>query len=556
MNSKILCILVLFLIVNSNHATILNVPSTYTTIQSALNSCNSGDTVLVQPGTYTELIDWPNILNIKLFSSGDSSNTTISGGNNGSVLNFYNWWTICVIDTGTIVRGFKITNGHLKGYGGAGVSIGGCSVTFEQVNITGNRIDSAIFCYGAGVYCGGPGAGVVFRNSTISYNTIHGTYTRGSGLYSVDCYVKGYNLKVIANRGYAAGYNMGAFHCKNSIVSLQLSEICNNLADTGANYYYGAVYLSSGSNVSFNQVKINSNIQQSGGGYYYGTGICAGSSTLNFTNVNISFNSSLSGGSYYQGGGLLLDNTKSTFNNVLISSNIMGNPTGYNMGGGMVLSGGTMKLMNVTVTDNKRADTSLIYGSGIYHSSLDTFIITNSIIYNANTNSEIYEFTPPAHYTITYSDIRGVVIGTNNINQNPQFLSPTDFHLLPNSPCVNSGTPNGALNYDLDNVIRVSQPDMGCYENSTVISIAEKIKDPFNITCTPNPFESSIEISFNAKVHLTSIELFDISGQKIYPIVRVDEGVIQCDLHKFPSGLYFCKLVSINKSEIIKLIKL
>ena len=58
----------------------LNVPEEYTSIQSALNAAGTGDTVLVQPGTYTENIFWPETNGIKLISAGDSSNTIIDGG--------------------------------------------------------------------------------------------------------------------------------------------------------------------------------------------------------------------------------------------------------------------------------------------------------------------------------------------------------------------------------------------------------------------------------------------------------------------------------------------
>ena len=44
------------------HPRLLNVPTSYTTIQSALDSANATDTVLVQSGTYIENIIWPIVM--------------------------------------------------------------------------------------------------------------------------------------------------------------------------------------------------------------------------------------------------------------------------------------------------------------------------------------------------------------------------------------------------------------------------------------------------------------------------------------------------------------
>src|SRR5689334_21325474 len=65
----------------------LNVPAVYPTIQSAINAANSGDTVLVAPGTYVENINF-NGKAITVTSSAGASSTIIDGGANGSVVAF------------------------------------------------------------------------------------------------------------------------------------------------------------------------------------------------------------------------------------------------------------------------------------------------------------------------------------------------------------------------------------------------------------------------------------------------------------------------------------
>lgn len=41
-----------------------------------------------------------------------------------------------------------------------------------------------------------------------------------------------------------------------------------------------------------------------------------------------------------------------------------------------------------------------------------------------------------------------------------------DYHLLPNSPCIDSGTPQGAPATDLEGNPRDASPDMGAYESN------------------------------------------------------------------------------------------
>ena len=48
----------LVLFVNSAYAATINIPVDYTTIQPGINASTNGDTVLVQPGTYIENINY------------------------------------------------------------------------------------------------------------------------------------------------------------------------------------------------------------------------------------------------------------------------------------------------------------------------------------------------------------------------------------------------------------------------------------------------------------------------------------------------------------------
>jgi hypothetical protein len=92
--------------------------------------------------------------------------------------------------------------------------------------------------------------------------------------------------------------------------------------------------------------------------------------------------------------------------------------------------------------------------------------ITNCILW-ADVPSEIYGGSP----SVTYSDVQGGWYGTGNINTNPRFVEPVagDYHLQPDSPCINAGDPGyipGPNETDLDGNRRVmgGRIDMGAYE--------------------------------------------------------------------------------------------
>ena len=51
-------IFLLIIIINTSFATVINVPPEQPTIQAGIDAANNGDTVLVQPGSYVENIDY------------------------------------------------------------------------------------------------------------------------------------------------------------------------------------------------------------------------------------------------------------------------------------------------------------------------------------------------------------------------------------------------------------------------------------------------------------------------------------------------------------------
>ncbi len=128
----------------------------------------------------------------------------------------------------------------------------------------------------------------------------------------------------------------------------------------------------------------------------------------------------------------------------------------------------------------------------------DPIILKNCILWGntAPEDSNIYEKEKPL--IITYSNIQGGHVGAGNINSNPLFVDAVngDLHLQETSPCIDTGTADGA---PADDIIGNPRPagsgyDMGAYEHQGAIII-----DSF--TATPTPGKPSLTVNFECTTH-------------------------------------------------------
>ncbi|MEW6607183.1 MAG: choice-of-anchor Q domain-containing protein [bacterium] len=115
-------------------------------------------------------------------------------------------------------------------------------------------------------------------------------------------------------------------------------------------------------------------------------------------------------------------------------------------------------ITNCTISGNS-ADCS---GGGICCYSVSPTVV-NSILWG-DTPDEIY--LSDSSIDITYSDIQGGYAGEGNIDADPLFVGAGDYHLTPDSPCIDTGTSTGAPPDDIDGDIRPQGPayDMGSDE--------------------------------------------------------------------------------------------
>ena len=173
---------------------IILVPQDYPTIQSAINSSNDNDTILVSSGTYYENINY-NGKNISII--GESRETTFIDGSlpnpddNSSVVTFNNGENNLAI-----IEGFTIMNGN-NTYGG-GLYIDNANPNIRNLYITNN---TSIGGGGAGIFC--LDANPILVNVDIFNNNSDDV---GGGIY-----LKGnsdaefYNIAIYNNYGEGAG---------------------------------------------------------------------------------------------------------------------------------------------------------------------------------------------------------------------------------------------------------------------------------------------------------------------------------------------------------------
>jgi len=304
------------------HTTLINVPSLFSTIQSAINYSFSGDTILVQPNTYLENINYngKSIVVGSLFMTTQDtsyiSSTIIDGNQSGRVVYFGNGE-----GSGAKLIGLTIRNGS-SGNGG-GVYCYFSSPTLENVVLSDNYASSlggGIACYrgsptltnvkivGNSAYDGGGVSlrtlsNIVFIDVIISNNSATGSAGSGGGIWSTggnssltNVIMSGNSVTNYTDQNNDDVANGGAIFCSQSTnMSLSNVTITDNYAGKGGGIactqggsltivnsivsnndgLYG-IFASGGANPSINYCNIYSNGTSSN---LYGTGSWLGVNT-------------------------------------------------------------------------------------------------------------------------------------------------------------------------------------------------------------------------------------------------------------------------------------
>jgi hypothetical protein len=182
------------------------------------------------------------------------------------------------------------------------------------------------------------------------------------------------------------------------------------------------------------------------------------------------------------------------------------NNTAVNEAGGVYAWLGDLNFTNCTIAGNSASE-----GGGIFNYPSGTHIdVLNCIIYD----NEGGNITGPGASTVAYSDVGGGWTGTGNIDADPLFVDPVgnDYHLLSDSPCIDTGDPASPPDPD------GTRADMGAYYyhqgppgNLTVF--LEPVNPPIIIPPEGGSFE------FEASVHCDEVgnAFFDAWTELVLP---------------------------------------
>ncbi len=248
---------------NSNPG-IINVPADYSHIQAAIDAALEGDTILVQPGTYFNNLNFNGkniVVGSLILVTGDTSYTSrtiIDGNHSNSVVIFANDES-----SSAVLNGFTITNGDATVVSnpniGGGISCDHSSPTLKNliikentayngggINISGNvdhtpliqnvQIINNSANRGGGIYC--IGANPIVQNTIIRNNESQSNSENdgGGGLYLSDCSA---NFdRVLIFRNISSGTtdkpsSGGGIYLDSSAVQLTNIVLYGNSSDTG-----------------------------------------------------------------------------------------------------------------------------------------------------------------------------------------------------------------------------------------------------------------------------------------------------------------------------------
>jgi len=505
---NIALMILLFTVPSFAHSAVIEVPKDYTTIQAAIDSATTLDTVLVSPGTYVENIDFKG-KTITVTSSGGSGVTVIDGNQSGSVVSF-----ISGEAPAARLEGFTITNGNgvihstpynTFQYGGGIYCENYSSPTIVNNIISGNSVDfdgGGICCIdhssptimdsiisgnsaefrGGGIYC--HLSNPIIYNCDISENSTP-IYAEGAGIFCNTASPTIQNCTISKNSAIGQGGGITLYHSSSPLIINNM--IRENVAHSGAGIH---CYLFSSPVIKQNI--ITENLAIPGGHYGWGAGIYIHNGSTPSIISNIISKNVVKANCIARGGGIFVEDQSRLIiaNNIIWRNKLVGTNEGY--GAGICCWGpSSLKMVNNTIVENS-VKCAQGFGGGIFCTFWSNLNIINSIIRGNKTTVDGQELWVggymlyPSIVTITHScmDLSpsmahvepggGLYVNTGMINTDPLFVDSAygDLHLTYLSPCKDAGLNSAVVkltDFENDPRIAYSNVDIGADEFHTHI---------------------------------------------------------------------------------------
>jgi hypothetical protein len=264
----------------------------------------------------------------------------------------------------------------------------------------------------------------------------------------------------------------------------------------------------------------------------------------------------------YGGGAICLYGCYDTH---IFRSLFTGNVTSYSSGGAVFIEGycSRIRFVNCTIFDNHATGGD---GGGVEIAFSDASF-TNSIIYNnpGAYSDNIYLDFGYAEVNYCNTPFPDGAEGGHNINTDAQFVDETsgDFHLQPDSPCVDTGIDfleitdaygDTFVVVDLDpSEYYNTAPDMGCYEYDPGVGIQKE--EQYVLDIYPNPVKSTFRINLSTTYDKIELIMTDLSGKIVMEQAFDNVKVIDLDSSPLPNGIYMIQLVGNGATGTFKIVK-
>ncbi len=227
---------------------------------------------------------------------------------------------------------------------------------------------------------------------------------------------------------------------------------------------------------------------------------------------------------------------------VRISNVLFHNNIALHYGGAMAMATSSPLVQNVTMVNNYTVGAGggamqfysearpvfkncIIWGNDWYDEQTSITDGSQIFVWGADTESEFYNtLIEGGLKQIHGHEFVAVYDHLTMLDTDPMFVDTVarNFHLLPESPAINSGTIDttgmSVPQTDLDGNQRIvgDRVDMGCYE-SDVTSLKEKFDNKKNIKIYPNPLNSNSICEFNlSNTSDVNLKIYDQNGKLIF----------------------------------------